>query len=77
MAAEMDILVGYVSEATDDRIRCVGLEHQLTREQTIAWAVGIGLTVLELAAQIPEGKLVYFNGLDFRRITLPLETPSE
>ena len=73
MSGEQDKMLGFITESVDDRLRCIAIEHGLTREEAMGWVVGIGLTVLEVASQIPDGKLVYFNEGDLKRITLPTD----
>ncbi len=71
MASEQPKILGQVAETVDDRLQCIALEHGLSREEALGWVMGIGMTVLEVAAEIPDGKLVLFSGSNFRRITLP------
>ena len=71
MTIENSRPVGEVAQTTDDRLQCLALEYGLSREELIGWVIGIGATVLEVAQQIPDGKLVYFSDNNFRRISLP------
>ncbi|MDQ5963794.1 MAG: hypothetical protein QG629_877, partial [Patescibacteria group bacterium] len=57
-----NIPTGYIGEKANDRIQCLAMELEISREELVGRALGVGLTILETTTDIENARVWVWDG---------------